>query len=315
MNKIILGISSCLLGSKVRYDDGHKHDHFLSDTFGQYVDWVPVCPEAGCGLGIPREVMALEGTSDFPRLRTVWTGIDHTTRIQRWIKGELKVLAEIDLCGFVLKARSPSCGLRDTKIFDAKCRVRSIGPGLFTRAVMERLPLLPVEDEERMHDPAYRENFIERAFVYRRWQQYIKEDGSLGGMVDFHTDHKYLIMAHSPKHTSLLGKMAAGGKKLQRSELHTNYITLLMEGLKFQATPKKNTNVLQHLAGYFKDRLSAEQKKDLQRVIASYYDELVPLITPVTLINHYVRIYKEPYLSRQLYLKPHPLELMLRNHV
>lgn len=315
MEKISLGISSCLLGNKVRYDGGHKLDPFLAGTLGQHVEWVPVCPEAACGLGIPREVMALEGDPASPHIRTVWTGLDHTARLQRWIKGELKVLADIDFSGYVFKARSPSCGVRDTKVFDAKCRIRSRGPGLFARAVMDAFPLLPVEDEERMRVPALRENFIERVFVYKRWREYIKEDGSLGGLVAFHTDHKYLIMAHSQKHYSLLGKMVADAKKLRKDKLHENYIRLLMEGLQLLATTKKNSNVLQHMAGYFKDKLSADEKKELLEVITNYHDGLVPLIVPITLLRHSMRRYKEDYLARQVYLNPHPLELMLRNHV
>lgn len=315
MNKITLGISSCLLGNKVRYDGGHKLDHFLIGTLGQYVDWVPVCPEAACGLGIPREVMALEVDPASSRIRTVWTGIDHTARMRKWIKEELKVLADIDVSGFVFKSRSPSCGLRDTRVFDAKCRVRSKGPGIFARTIMDTFPLLPVEDERRMHDPSLRENFIERVFVYRRWQEYIKEDGSLGGLVSFHTDHKYLIMAHSQKHYSTLGKMAAASKKIRKGDLHAGYIGTLMEGMAYIATAKKNTNVLQHMVGYFKDKLSTDEKKELLEVITNYHDGLVPLIVPITLLRHYVRNYREDYLSRQFYLNPHPLELMLRNHV
>ncbi len=315
MKKILLGISSCLLGNKVRYDGGHKLDHFLTDTLGQYVDWVPVCPEAACGLGIPREVMALEGDPASPRLKTVWTGIDHTARLQRWTKGELKVLTDIGLSGFVFKARSPSCGLWDTKVFGRKCEVRGTGSGLFAKTFMETFPLLPVEDEGRMHNPGLRENFVERVFVYRRWQEYIKEDGSLGGLVTFHTEHKYLIMAHSQKHYTTLGKMVADAKKMRRHEFHASYLGMLMEGLQFLATPKKNANVLQHMAGYFKDKVSSDEKKELLEVIVSYHDGLVPLIVPVTLLRHYVRKYKEDYLARQFYLYPHPLELMLRNHV
>jgi len=315
MTKITLGISSCLLGNQVRYDGGHKLDKFLTETLGGYVDWAPVCPEAACGLGIPREIMALEGDPGSPRLKTVWTGIDHTLRLQRWTRKEMKVLADADISGFVFKARSPSCGLLDAKVFDAKCRIRSRGPGLFARAVREAFPLLPVEDEGRMHDPGLRENFIERVFVYRRWQEYIKEDGSLGGLVAFHSGHKYLIMAHSQKHYSALGKMVAGSKKMRRNELHAYYISMLMEGLQLPATPKKNTNVLQHMAGYFKEQLSTDEKKELLEVIANYHDGLVPLIVPITLLRHYVRKYQEDYLARQFYVNPHPLELMLRNHV
>jgi len=315
MNKITLGISSCLLGNNVRYDGGHKLDHFLVDTLGQYVDWVPVCPEVECGLPVPREAMHLVGDAEDPRLITIRTKVDHTTRMKRWAKKRTAELEEAELCGFVFKSRSPSSGMRGVKIYTEAGMPNSTGSGIFAHAFMKHFPLLPVEDEGRMHDPGLRENFIERVFVYRRWREYIKEDGSLGGLVAFHTAHKYLIMAHSGKHYTALGKMVAAGKKAQRGKLQADYLEALMEGLQFLATPKKNTNVLQHMAGYFKKQLSAEEKKELLDVITNYHDGFVPLIVPITLLKHYVRKYKEEYLARQFYLNPHPLELMLRNHV
>ena len=315
MNKITLGISSCLLGNNVRYDGGHKLDHFLVDTLGQYVDWVPVCPEVECGLPIPREAMHLVGDPEDPRLVTTRTGVDHTARMKRWAKKRTTELEKEELCGFVFKSRSPSSGMRGVKIYTDAGMPNTTGSGIFAHAFMKRFPLLPVEDEGRMHDPGLRENFIERVFVYRWWQEYIRNDGSLGGLVAFHTDHKYLVMAHSQKHYMALGKMVAAGKSARRDRLHADYLETLMEGLQLLATPKKNTNVLQHMAGYFKDKISAEEKKELLEVIVSYHDGLVPLIVPITLLKHYVRKYKEAYLSRQVYLNPHPLELMLRNHV
>ena len=315
MNKITLGISSCLLGNNVRYDGGHKLDHFLVDTLGQYVDWVPVCPEVECGLPIPREAMHLVGDPEDPRLVTIRTGVDHTARMKRWAKKRTTELEKEELCGFVFKSRSPSSGMRGVKIYTDAGMPNTTGSGIFAHAFMKRFPLLPVEDEGRMHDPGLRENFIERVFVYRWWQEYIRNDGSLGGLVAFHTDHKYLVMAHSQKHYMALGKMVAAGKSARRDRLHADYLETLMEGLQLLATPKKNTNVLQHMAGYFKDKISAEEKKELLEVIVSYHDGLVPLIVPITLLKHYVRKYKEAYLSRQVYLNPHPLELMLRNHV
>jgi len=315
MNKITLGISSCLLGNNVRYDGGHKLDHFLTDTLGNYVEWVPVCPEVECGLPIPREAMHLVGDPEAPRLVTVRSGVDHTARMKRWAKKRTAELEKAELCGFVFKSRSPSSGMRGVKIYTEAGMPNTTGSGIFAHAFMKHFPLLPAEDEGRMHDPGLRENFIERIFVYRRWQEYIRKDGSLGGLVAFHTDHKYLIMAHSQKHYSALGKMVAGSKKMGRSELHSSYLGSLMEGLQLLATTKKNANVLQHMAGYFKEQLSAEEKKELLEVIVNYYDGLVPLIVPITLLRHYVRKYKEDYLARQFYLNPHPLELMLRNHV
>ncbi len=314
MNKITLGISSCLLGNPVRYDGGHKLDHFLNNTLGQYVRWIPVCPEVECGLPVPREAMHLVGNPKDPRLVTIRTREDHTTKMRKWARKKTAELAKDELCGFVFKSRSPSSGMRGVTIYNKEGKPHATGSGLFAKAFMDTLPLLPVEDEGRLHDPALRENFIERVFAYQRWQEYIKEDGSLVGLVAFHTEHKYRIMAHSRKHYSALGEIVARVKNKPRDELLANYLATLMEGLRHLATTKKNTKVLQHMAGYFKEKLSSNEKKELIDVITSYNDGLAPLIVPITLLNHYVRKYQEACLSQQVYLKPHPLELRLRNH-
>jgi len=313
--KIKLGISSCLLGNSVRYDGGHKIDHFLTDILGPYVNWVPVCSEVECGLPVPREAMHLVGEAEFPRLVTIRTGVDHTSRMNTWAKKKLAALEKVGLCGFVFKSRSPSSGMRGVKIYNEAGKPNSTGSGLFARAFMERFPLLPVEDDGRLYDPAVGENFIERIFVYQRWQEYVRKDGSLGGLVSFHTSHKLLIMAHSPKHYSALGKLVADPKKYRRNELYEHYVRTLMEGLPLLATVRKNTNVLQHIAGYFKQLLSADENLELQDVITNYHREQVPLIVPITLLQHYVRKYNADYLKQQAYLNPHPMELMLRNHV
>ncbi len=313
---IRMGISQCLLGENVRYDGGHKLDRYLRDTLGRFVEWVPVCPEVESGLPTPRESMHLVGDKDQPRLVTTRSGIDHTERMRTWIKKRLDALAEDRLCGYVFKTRSPSSGMRDIKIYDETGKnVRDRGAGLFARAFMDRFAIIPVEDEGRLHDMGLRENFIERAFVFASWLQYEKTDGSHKGLVDFHTDHKLLIMAHSPKDLKILGALVAHGKADDPESLRTEYITTLMEALKLKATAQKNTNVLDHCMGYFKKQLSADQKKELREVIDDYHAHLVPLIVPITLIAHYTRLYAEPYLLRQKYLYPHPRELMLRNHV
>jgi len=205
LNKIKLGISSCLLGNKVRYDGGHKLDHFLTDTLGRHVDWVPVCPEVECGLPIPREAMRLVGDPEHPRLITIRTKVDLSGRMAAWAKKKVAELETQDLCVFVFKSRSPSSGMRGVKIYTDAGMPNATGSGLFARAFMNRFPLLPVEDEGRLHDPGLRENFIERVFVYQRWQDYVREDGSLGELVSFHTRHKLLLMSHSLKHYTELG--------------------------------------------------------------------------------------------------------------
>jgi uncharacterized protein YbgA (DUF1722 family)/uncharacterized protein YbbK (DUF523 family) len=313
--KIKIGISSCLLGNAVRYDGGHKLDRYITDTLGQWFEFLPVCPEVECGLPVPREAMHLTGDPDDPRLVTIRTGVDHTARMKRWANQKVAELEQADICGFIFKSRSPSSGMRGVKIYDDSGMPHATGSGIFAHAFMKRFPLFPVVDEGRLHDPALRENFVERVFVYRRWQEHLASDPGLGGLVAFHSDHKYLLMAHSQRHYRELGSLVAAAKKLPRKELHSRYLAGLMEGLGFIATPKKNANVLQHMAGYFKKRLSTDEKQELQEVIAAHRDGLVPLIVPITLLKHYVRKYREPYLERQVYLNPHPQELMLRNHV
>lgn len=311
-----LGISKCLLGEPVRYDGGHKLDRFLRDTVGQFVQWVPVCPEVECGLPVPRQAMHLTGSRENPRLVTVRSGHDLSGQMRAWIPQKIRELESEQLCGFIFKTGSPSSGMRNIKIYDENTgMVRHYGEGLFARAFMDRFTLIPVEDEGRLHDMGLRENFIERVFVMARWIHYVNTDGSLKGLIDFHTDHKLLIMAHSPEMLKRLGNLAASGEKGNQDRLKSEYITVLMEALKQKATAGKNTNALQHCMGYFKNSLSADQKKELSEVLSEYSAGLVPLIVPVTLIRHYVRLYQEPYLLRQWYLNPHPKELMLRNHV
>jgi uncharacterized protein YbgA (DUF1722 family)/uncharacterized protein YbbK (DUF523 family) len=315
MERVRIGISTCLLGEAVRYDGGHKLDRFVRDTLGQYVDYVPVCPEVECGFGIPRESMHLEGDPQAPRLVTTRTKRDVTDQMLDWAHRRVAELEREDLCGFIFKSNSPSSGMERVKILDRNGMPRKIGVGVFAGIFMSHFPLTPVEEEGRLHDPALRESFIERIFVFKRWREMIAQGAKIGSLVDFHTHHKLLIMAHSPKHYSSLGKLVAGAKAVPEKELYRQYQSLLMEALKLRATVKKNTNVLQHLMGYFKKQLSVDEKRELLEVIDHYHQGHFPLIVPMTLTNHYVRKYEQPYLKTQYYLNPHPLELQLRNHV
>jgi uncharacterized protein YbgA (DUF1722 family)/uncharacterized protein YbbK (DUF523 family) len=315
MNRIKIGISSCLLGENVRYNGGHKLDRFLRDTLGKYVEYVPVCPEAECGLGIPREPMRLVGDPESPRLLTRTTKIDHTARMKRWSAKRLRELEKEDLRGFIFKSRSPSSGMTGVKVYDETgTRIRK-GSGLFARAFMDRFPILPVEDDGRLHDAGLRENFIERIFTYDRWREMESSGRSAGKLVEFHSRHKLLILSHSRKTLRELGAMTARGGKMPAGELFRLYVRTLMDGLKLTATVKKNTDVLMHIMGYFKKVLSGDEKKELLEVIERYRTGLIPLVVPVTLLNHYVRKFQPPYLLGQYYLDPHPGELMLRNHV
>jgi uncharacterized protein YbgA (DUF1722 family)/uncharacterized protein YbbK (DUF523 family) len=314
MEKIRMGISRCLLGENVRYDGGHQHDRYLTDTLGAYFEYTPVCPEVEYGLPIPREALRLVGKPDSARLVTIKTGVDHTDGMLRWANGRLKDLEKENLCGFVFKSKSPSSGMQAVKVYGPSGMPVHKGVGIFAGAFMRRFPILPVEEDGRLHDPLLRENFIERVFVYKRWQELAKKGKSIKDLIEFHTDHKLLVLSHSTKHYGILGKLVAAAKNYT-GDLYGDYIKILMEGLRLVATAKKHTNVLHHIMGYFKKSLSSDEKQELLEVIDNFHKQLVPLIVPVTLLIHYFRKYGEPYLARQHYLHPHPMELMLRNHV
>ncbi|OPY61898.1 MAG: hypothetical protein A4E62_03043 [Syntrophorhabdus sp. PtaU1.Bin002] len=316
MEKIKIGVSRCILGEKVRYDGGHQHDRYITDTLGRYFEYIPVCPEVEYGLPVPREPMHLTGNPSTPRLITIKTGIDHTDGMLTWADQRLKELQNEDLCGFIFKSKSPSSGMQRVKVYASTGTGMPIhkGVGIFARVFMDRFPLLPVEDDGRLHDPILRENFVERVFAYRSWQTLMEGDKSIGSLVDFHTNHKLLLMSHSPKHYSALGKLVAGAKGY-KGDLYGEYITTMMDGLRLIATAQKQINVLQHMLGYFKSLIAADEKQEMLDIIEKYYRGLVPLIVPIALFTHYVRKFDIPYLKRQSYLNPHPMELMLRNHV
>lgn len=313
--KIRLGISSCLLGEKVRYDGGHKLDHFLRDTLGQYVEYVPVCPEVEMGLSTPREALRLVEGEDGAHLVFSRSGGDVTEQMLTWARKRVRELEREDLCGFIFKARSPSSGMERVKLYDRNGVPHKTGVGLFARTFMEHFPLLPVEEEGRLHDASLRENFIECVFSFRRWRNLLAGERTAALLVDFHTRHKLLLLSHSPEIYRELGRLVAGVGREPVEALFEGYQQLLMKGMRLRTTVPKNCNVLQHLVGYFKKQLTADEKQELLAVIENYRQGHVPLIVPITLVNHYVRKYEEPYLRQQVYLNPHPLELRLRNHV
>lgn len=311
--KINMGISSCLLGNKVRYDGGHKHDRYITGTLGRYFDFVPVCPEVECGLPTPREAMRLVGKKGEIRLITQKTEIDHTQRMKTWAQKRVKDLEKEELCGFIFKSKSPSSGMERVKVYDANKVPSPIGVGLFAEAFKNHFPLLPVEEEGRLHDIHIRENFIESVFVYKRWRDTLALS-TPSSLIAFHTEHKLLLMAHSEKHYRELGQIVAKAGSETISTLFPRYQTGLMAAMKLKPTTKKHANVLMHMMGYFKKVLSSDEKKELLEVIDRFKQHYEPLIVPITLMNHYVRKYREPYLKRQYYLNPHPTELKLRNH-
>lgn len=312
--KIRIGISACLLGEPVRYNGGHKLDRFLVDTLGEYVAYVPVCPEVELGLPTPRETLRLIGDPLAPRLVFSKSGEDITEAMNDWAWQRVRELEKEQLCGFIFKSRSPSCGMERVKVYDRHGNPRSKGVGLFAQAFMDHFPLLPTEEDGRLHDPGLRENFIESIFVMRRWRGVLDRGSKRGDLVDFHSRHKLLLMGHSVDLYRETGRLVARAGDMNRDELFQKYQNLLLQALQNLPTVAKHVNVLHHMLGYFKKNLDADEKEEMLELVEHYRQGHLPLIVPVTMINHFVRKYEEPYLRDQVYLNPHPLELQLRNH-
>lgn len=310
-----LGVARCLLGDNVRYDGSHKLNRYLRDVLGEFVEFVPVCPEVECGMSIPREAVRLVGDVDSPRLVGRGSGHDFTDQMQQWGNKRLAALEDEDICGYVFKYGSPSSGMARIKVWQENGQPRYDGVGMWARMVMDHFPDLPFEDDGRLNDPVLRENFITRVFTLKRWRDMLAEGMTRGALVEFHTCHKLLILAHHEKTYREMGPYVAGNTELSMPEFFKGYHDLLTKALSYKTTTKKNVNVLTHALGYFKKQLSADEKQEMLELINQYAEGLVPLIVPVTLINHYVRKYDQPYLSKQWYLNPHPAELKLRNHV
>lgn len=311
---IKIGISSCLLGHKVRYDGGHKRDRFLKDTLGRYVEYVPVCPEVEAGLGIPREALRLVGDPEHPRLITNQSKKDLTDLMIQWSKKRVEELENENLSGFIFKSKSPSSGMTQVKVYNAKGMPVKKGIGIFARVFMEHFPLIPAEENGRLYDPQKRENFIERIFAVKRWRDNLKQKPSMGRLMDFHTRHKMFIFSHSEKYYRAMGKLLGTGEEHPIQELYSMYEQFFMEALRLKATIKKHANVLMHMMGYFKKQLSMDEKQEFIDLIEQFRKGYLPLIVPITLMNHYIRKYDQVYLKMQAYLNPHPIELKLRNH-
>lgn len=307
-------VSACLLGAKVRYDGGHKRDDFLVDTLGRFVEWVPVCPEADSGLPVPREAMHLVRAPGGPRLVGVRSGTDFTEGLLRWTQARLSELEGEDLCGYICKKDSPSSGMERVRVYgEAGVPVRT-GAGLFTAAFRERFPLVPVEEEGRLRDPALREMFIEKVFTLRRYREMLAGGRTRGRLVEFHTDHKMLLLSHDRRIYDEMGRLVAGAGELRPAELFVKYRERLMAALSVRPTPGKRADVLTHMAGHLRPFLSADERTELREAVDAYRRQEAPLLVPVTLLRHHVRKFRVAYLARQVFLDPHPAELMLRNH-
>ena len=331
-----IGVSACLLGREVRFDGQHKRDSFLVDDLGPFVEFVAVCPEVEVGMTIPRETLRLVRGDKNPtdtNLIAPRSGDDWTSRMTAFSRHRVKLLAREQLSCYVLKKDSPSCGLLRVKRYaapdaaapdaetpgtkspGANTPPARDGQGLFAAELQRAFPHLPIEEEGRLCDPKLRENFIERIFAYHRLQNLWATRWTQRSLIDFHTTHKMALLAHDEPGYRQLGRLVAQGKSLPRQDLRDRYESGFMTALTKLATPGRHVNVMTHMLGHFSERLEPTARNEILGVLEDHRRGIVPLIVPLTLIRHYVRLLKVDYLLGQTYLDPHPKELMLRNRV
>jgi uncharacterized protein YbgA (DUF1722 family)/uncharacterized protein YbbK (DUF523 family) len=314
-DEIAVGVSACLLGETVRYDGGHKHDNYVADVLGRYFRFVPVCPEVEIGLGVPRETLRLVRMRDGIHMIAPGSGADHTAAMREYARRRTRQLRDLGLRGYILKKNSPSCGMTRVKTYTEAGMPAPSDRGLFADALMTLLPLLPVEEEGRLNDPRLRESFIVRVFAFDRVTRLFERRWKIADLVTFQAREKLLLMAHAPEAQRRLGRIVADAKHADRAELRERYTEAFMAALAKPATVKRHVNALQHMLGYFRDRLDAKAREQLRGSVEDYRRGIVPLVVPLTLVRHYVVLLDVEYLRDQTYLQPHPRELALRNHV
>jgi len=247
----VIGISSCLLRQKVRHDGTAKRNRWLIDGLGGQVDYRPICPEVGIGLGTPRPPIRLVGTPEQARV----VGVDDPTSdvTERLEDFALNTAGQLSgISGYVFMSKSPSCGMERVKLYADKGYATKKGVGACARVLMQALPNLPCEEEGRLNDPMLRENFINRVFVYRRWQTLRHAGLSARALTDFHARHKYMLMTDSQAACQRMGRLLSQLKGVDLEQVADAYEAEMMTGLKPCAGRKRHVNALRHIQGYLK---------------------------------------------------------------
>jgi uncharacterized protein YbgA (DUF1722 family)/uncharacterized protein YbbK (DUF523 family) len=314
MTNITIGISSCLMGNEVRHDGGHKRNVYVTSTLSEYFNFRPYCPEMAIGLGVPRPTIRLTRSDSGVRLTgSDNAGLDVTDDMNAWSKSAISGMH--DLSGFILKNNSPSCGMERVRVYDTNGAPSRDGIGLFADALMKAMPWLPVEEEGRLNDAMLRENFIQRVFVYYRWQQMTRKSFSISALMEFHQRHKFILLAHDEEEYRKLGPMIASVTKANLQQIAEAYLLRMMTCLKSRASRKRHSNVLMHVMGFLKNKINGDDKQELIEILDNYRNGKVPLIVPITLMRHHLRRFPDEYISGQYYMSPYPEELMLRNMI
>ena len=313
ISRPLLGVSACLLGKQVRFDGGHKKNNFILSSLSKYIDFKSICPEMEAGFGMPRPTMQLRQQGK--EIRLVFSKNPETDVTDQLLNYSSSKVNELDhLDGFIFKKDSPSCGAFRVSVVIHKDGFRNReGVGLFAKTFMDRYPLIPVEDEGRLNDAAICENFFERVYAYRRWKKISNPDKNVKGLIEFHARHKLMLMARGSHFYQELGRLVAGTTTKDLIQKREKYILRFMQVMKITTHRGRQVNVLQHIMGYLKQAISSEDKQELLSVFEAYRQRQLPLITPVTLLRHHLRVHPQNYISEQHYLEPFPEQLALRS--
>lgn len=309
---IKIGISSCVNGENVRFDGGHKSNKFASKVLAPYFTYVPICPEVGSGMSVPRpSIRLITNEERIALVDSKDSSLDYTDSMVEFSQQTVDRLKETEMCGYIVCANSPSCGMERVKVYSKNSATKN-GVGLYTQILMKEMPWLPVEEDGRLSDPVLKENFITRVFCLHDLYESMDGKPTAGKIVAFHSRYKYTLMSHSTVGYKELGKLVAKVTDYDINDFFAIYRTQLMQTMSIRASRKNNTNVLMHLQGYFKKELESPQKQELALIIQDYNQGLLPLLSPITLIKHHLGIHTNEYLAKQSFLNPYPQELRLR---
>lgn len=312
--KIPVGISACLLGDSVRFDGGHKRCAFAAEDLAPFMRYEPVCPEMAIGLPTPRPALRLTETAENNVELCFSNGKGDPLTQEMQSFSEKKIASLHHLCGYIVCAKSPSCGMERVRVYQPdNNNNRKEGVGIFTRELMKQMPWLPVEEDGRLHDPVLRENFVERIYTLHEFNQLWRSGLTRGKLIAFHSRYKLTLLAHSQPAYREIGRFVAAIEQWSSLEAFAfEYRQRLMDLLKHKATRGNHTNVMMHVQGYFRPQLNAKQREELTSLIDHYRQGLQPLLAPMTLLKHYMSEYPDPYLTQQRYFEPYPEALRLR---
>ena len=313
-----LGVSTCLLGQPCRFNgEGSKFD-FVFDTLSQYFELVPYCPEMDLMGQAPREsIRMVETKEEQIKFVTNATKKDITDDLENVCERCCNDFQNHDLNGFILKSKSPTCGLERVRVYqdNASNAHQKKGVGAFAHAILQKYPNLPIEEEGRLNDPWLKESFVMQIFAYKDWQEFNRSNPQVKELVEFHSQYKYLIYAKTHEGYKELGNIVANHEKKPFVQVLELYEQKFMDVIKIKGSINNTYNVLMHTLGYLKKFLTSEEKQELIETMNEFKNQIIPLIAVIKMFQVYIKQYNVEYLLIQKFFQPYPKELALRSDI